>query len=62
MNNKKKAFFISGSLNVILLIIIFALFRYNIIENNMKNMLITAVLIFIFEIIKIKILEKYYNL
>ncbi|SJT64582.1 Uncharacterised protein [Clostridioides difficile] len=62
MNNKKKTFLISGAINVILLIIIFALFRYNIIENSTRNMIITVILIFIFEIIKIKILEKYYNL
>ncbi|AVD36224.1 hypothetical protein [Clostridioides difficile] len=62
MNNKKKAFLISGAINVILLIIVFTLFRYNIIENSTKNMIITVILIFIFEIIKIKILEKYYNL
>ncbi|UWD50647.1 hypothetical protein NYR90_19690 (plasmid) [Clostridioides difficile] len=62
MNNKKKAFLISGSVNVILLIVIFALFSYNIIENSTRNMIITVILIFIFEIIKIKILEKYYNL
>ncbi|MCC0647182.1 hypothetical protein C4097_00370 [Clostridioides difficile] len=62
MNNKKKAFLISGSINVILLIIVFALFSYNIIENSTRNMIITVILIFIFEIIKIKILEKYYNL
>ncbi|HGT0282943.1 TPA: hypothetical protein ACMVPN_003577, partial [Clostridioides difficile] len=60
MNNKKKAFLISGAINVILLIIVFTLFRYNIIENSTKNMIITVILIFIFEIIKIKILEKYY--
>ncbi|HAU5290929.1 TPA: hypothetical protein JD124_19130, partial [Clostridioides difficile] len=59
MNNKKKAFLISGAINVILLIIVFTLFRYNIIENSTKNMIITVILIFIFEIIKIKILEKY---
>ncbi|QWR08075.1 hypothetical protein [Clostridioides difficile] len=58
MNNKKKAFLISGAINVILLIIVFTLFRYNIIENSTKNMIITVILIFIFEIIKIKILEK----
>ncbi|EGT5043831.1 hypothetical protein DAF96_11790 [Clostridioides difficile] len=62
MNNKKKTFLISGDINVILLIIVFALFRYNIIENSTRNMIITVILIFIFEIIKIKILEKYYNL
>ncbi len=62
MNNKKKAFLISGSINVILLIIVFALFHYNIIENRTRNMITTAILIFIFEIIKIKIIEKYYNL
>ncbi|MGO0884900.1 hypothetical protein ACTPDI_19150 [Clostridioides difficile] len=62
MNNKKKAFLISGAINVISLIIVFALFRYNIIENSTRNMIITVILIFIFEIIKIKILEKYYNL
>lgn len=62
MNNKKKAFLISGAINVILLIIVFTLFRYNIIENSTKNMIITVILIFIFEIIKIKILEKHYNL
>lgn len=62
MNNKKKTFLISGDINVILLIIVFALFRYNIIENSTQNMIITVILIFIFEIIKIKILEKYYNL
>lgn len=62
MNNKKKAFLISGSVNVILLIIVFSLFHYNIIENSTRNMIITVILIFIFEIIKIKILEKYYNL
>lgn len=62
MNNKKKAFLISGSINIISLIIVFALFRYNIIENSTRNMIITVILIFIFEIIKIKILEKYYNL
>ncbi|VFG98274.1 Uncharacterised protein [Clostridioides difficile] len=62
MNNKKKAFLISGAINVILLIIVFTLFRYNIIENSTKNMIITVILIFIFIIIKIKILEKYYNL
>lgn len=62
MNNKKKAFLISGSINIISLIIIFALFHYNIIENSIRNMIITVILIFIFEIIKIKILEKYYNL
>ncbi|MBH6992270.1 hypothetical protein I5819_10410 [Clostridioides difficile] len=62
MNNKKKAFLISGAINVILLIIVFTLFRYNIIENSTKNMIITVILIFIFEIIKIKILEQYYNL
>ncbi|ARB07112.1 hypothetical protein Semix9P1_phi69 [Clostridioides phage phiSemix9P1] len=62
MNNKKKAFLISGAINVILLIIVFALFSYNIIENSTRNMIITVILIFIFEIIKIKILEKYYNL
>ncbi|MGO0907757.1 hypothetical protein ACTPC6_18430 [Clostridioides difficile] len=62
MNNKKKAFLISGSVNVILLIIVFALFHYNIIENSTQNMIIIVILIFIFEIIKIKILEKYYNL
>ncbi|VHX84982.1 Uncharacterised protein [Clostridioides difficile] len=62
MNNKKKPFLISGTINVILLIIVFALFSYNIIENSTRNMIITVILIFIFEIIKIKILEKYYNL
>ncbi|MCR8756950.1 hypothetical protein NWQ86_12575 [Clostridioides difficile] len=62
MNNKKKSFLISGTINVILLIIVFALFSYNIIENSIRNMIITVILIFIFEIIKIKILEKYYNL
>ncbi|MBY2477429.1 hypothetical protein GSQ54_18115 [Clostridioides difficile] len=62
MNNKKKAFLISGAINIISLIIVFALFRYNIIENSTRNMIITVILIFIFEIIKIKILEKYYNL
>lgn len=62
MNNKKKAFLISETINVISLIIVFALFRYNIIENNTRNMIITVILIFIFEIIKIKILEEYYNL
>ncbi|AUA38713.1 hypothetical protein I5976_16895 [Clostridioides difficile] len=62
MNNKKKSFLISGTINVILLIIVFALFSYNIIENSTRNMIITVILIFIFEIIKIKILEKYYNL
>ncbi|MFL8674187.1 hypothetical protein [Clostridioides sp. GD02404] len=62
MNNKKKAFLISGAINVISLIIVFALFRYNIIENSTRNMIITVILIFIFEIIKIKIIEKYYNL
>ncbi|MCC0673197.1 hypothetical protein IC216_14490 [Clostridioides sp. ES-S-0145-01] len=62
MNNKKKAFLISGAINVILLIIVFALFSYNIIENNTRNMIITVILIFIFEMIKIKIIEKYYNL
>ncbi|CZR95894.1 hypothetical protein CDFC105_73101 [Clostridioides difficile] len=62
MNNKKKSFLISGAINVILLIIVFALFSYNIIENSTRNMIITVILIFIFEIIKIKILEKYYNL
>ncbi|NMS91657.1 hypothetical protein HGQ85_17190 [Clostridioides difficile] len=62
MNNKKKAFLISGAINIISLIIVFALFRYNIIENSTQNMIITVILIFIFEIIKIKIIEKYYNL
>ncbi|HBF9371980.1 TPA: hypothetical protein KO297_003657 [Clostridioides difficile] len=62
MNNKKKSFLISGTINVILLIIVFALFSYNIIENSTRNMIITVILILIFEIIKIKILEKYYNL
>lgn len=62
MNNKKKSFLISGAINVISLIIVFALFHYNIIENSTRNMIITVILIFIFEIIKIKILEKYYNL
>lgn len=62
MNNKKKAFLISGAINVISLIIVFALFRYNIIENSTQNMIITVILIFIFEMIKIKIIEKYYNL
>lgn len=62
MNNKKKAFLISGAINIISLIIVFALFRYNIIENSTRNMIITVILIFIFEIIKIKIIEKYYNL
>ncbi|EQI03097.1 putative membrane protein [Clostridioides difficile F314] len=38
------------------------MFSYNIIENSTRNMIITVILIFIFEIIKIKILEKYYNL
>ncbi|MDY7839294.1 hypothetical protein U0C74_18040 [Clostridioides difficile] len=53
MNNKKKAFLISGAINVILLIIVFTLFRYNIIENSTKNMIITVILFFIFEMIKI---------
>ncbi|MFL8801445.1 MULTISPECIES: hypothetical protein [unclassified Clostridioides] len=62
MNNKKKAFLISGAINVILLIVVFALFNYNIIESSTINMIITVILVFIFEIIKIKIIEKYYNL
>lgn len=62
MNNKKKAFLISGAINVILLIVVFALFNYNIIESSTINMIITVILVFGFEIIKIKTLEKYYNL
>ena len=62
MNNKKKAFLISGAINVISLIIVFSLFHYNIIENSTRNMIITVILIFIFEMIKIKIIEKYYKL
>ena len=62
MNNKKKAFLISGAINVISLIIVFSLFNYNIIENSTQNMIITVILIFIFEMIKIKIIEKYYKL
>ncbi|HAU4829424.1 TPA: hypothetical protein JDY64_19350, partial [Clostridioides difficile] len=54
MNNKKKAFLISGAINVISLIIVFSLFHYNIIENSTQNMIITVILIFIFEMIKIK--------
>ncbi|HGS8897028.1 TPA: hypothetical protein ACMUYX_001876, partial [Clostridioides difficile] len=61
MNNKKKAFLISGAINVISLIIVFSLFHYNIIENSTQNMIITVILIFIFEMIKIKIIEKYYK-
>lgn len=45
MNNKKKSFLISGTINVILLIIVFALFSYNIIENSTRNMIITVILI-----------------
>ncbi|PBH92564.1 hypothetical protein BGU70_19825, partial [Clostridioides difficile] len=33
-----------------------------IIENSTQNMIITVILIFIFEMIKIKIIEKYYKL
>ncbi|HGM1474608.1 TPA: hypothetical protein ACKOO9_001513 [Clostridioides difficile] len=62
MNNKKKAFLISGAINVISLIIVFSLFHHNIIENSTQNMIITVILIFIFEMIKIKIIEKYYKL
>jgi membrane-bound ClpP family serine protease len=62
MKNKNKAFLTSAFINVILLIIVFTLFNYNFIENNTKNMIIVGVFIIIFEIIKIKIIEKYYNL
>lgn len=62
MENKNKAFLTSAIINVALFIIVFTLFNHNLIENSTKNMIITAVFIVIFEIIKIKIIEKYYNL
>lgn len=62
MENKNKAFLTSAIINVALFIIVFTLFNHNFIENSTKNMIIAAVFIVIFEIIKIKIIEKYYNL
>ncbi|HFL3205626.1 TPA: hypothetical protein ACG3JX_003853 [Clostridioides difficile] len=44
MNNKKKALLISGSVNAISLIIVFALFHYNIIENSTRNIFPKSIL------------------
>lgn len=62
MKIKNKAFFISGTINLILLIPGLSLFKCNFIETNTKNLVIVGSFVIICEIIKNKIIEKYYKL
>ncbi|CEH36220.1 hypothetical protein SDC9_152195 [bioreactor metagenome] len=62
MKIKNKAFFISGTINLILLIPALSLFKCNFIETNTKNLVIVGSFLIVCEIIKNKIIEKKYKL
>ncbi|WP_270942538.1 hypothetical protein [Romboutsia lituseburensis] len=62
MKSKNKAFFISGTINLILLIPALSLFKCNFIETNTKNLVIVGSFFIVCEIIKNKIIEKKYKL
>ena len=62
MKKKNKAFIITTSLNGFFFIIVYLLFDFKLIENNIKNKLIAVVILFFIEVVKSKIIEKVFKL
>lgn len=62
MKKNNMAFLISGFVNIIILSIIFWIVKFKLVEINLINTFIIAVVFFVIEGIKAKLIEKYFKL